>query len=274
MIFLFVEAMKLSIITVNLNNKDGLQKTIDSVLSQTYKDFEWIVIDGGSTDGSKELIEKFSNNFSYWVSEPDKGIYNAMNKGIKIAKGDYLLFLNSGDELFDEHVLADVDIELNDSNIILGQVERLDNHQLLRKCHSDIFMQLYIDTLNHQGSFIKRSLFKEKKYDESLRIVSDWKFFVETIIFDNVSYKIIDTVIARQDMGGISSKELVLLQKERQRIFNDLFPPLLQIEIEELRKIKKTENYNRVLYIKKHSGLLYKIWNKITSYLYSISIRL
>ncbi len=92
--------MKLSIITVNLNNKDGLQKTIDSVISQTFKDFEWIVIDGGSTDGSKELIEKYSDYISYWVSEPDKGIYNAMNKGIKVAKGDYLEFLNSGDIFF------------------------------------------------------------------------------------------------------------------------------------------------------------------------------
>ena len=97
--------MKLSIITINLNNRDGLQKTIDSVVSQTFRDFEWIVIDGGSTDGSKELIEQYADHFSYWVSEPDKGIYNAMNKGIKVAKGEYLQFLNSGDWLVDEKAL-------------------------------------------------------------------------------------------------------------------------------------------------------------------------
>ena len=85
--------MKLSIITVNLNNREGLQKTIDSVVNQTFRDFEWIVIDGGSTDGSKELIEQYADHFAYWVSEPDKGIYNAMNKGIKVAKGEYLQFL-------------------------------------------------------------------------------------------------------------------------------------------------------------------------------------
>ena len=97
--------MKLSIITINYNNLAGLQKTIESVVSQTFRDFEWIVIDGGSVDGSRELIERYANSFSYWVSEPDKGIYNAMNKGIVVAKGDYLLFLNSGDWLCDEMAL-------------------------------------------------------------------------------------------------------------------------------------------------------------------------
>lgn len=99
---------KLTIITINLNNKAGLQTTIDSVIAQTYKDFEWIIIDGGSTDGSKELIEKYTNYIKYWVSEPDKGIYNAMNKGIKVAEGEYLQFLNSGDSLFSNSVLSDI----------------------------------------------------------------------------------------------------------------------------------------------------------------------
>ena len=97
--------MKLSIITINYNNRDGLQKTIDSVVSQTYKNFEWIIIDGGSTDGSKELIEQYQDHCAYWCSEPDKGIYNAMNKGIEKAIGDYSLFLNSGDRLHDDTVI-------------------------------------------------------------------------------------------------------------------------------------------------------------------------
>ena len=197
-----------------------------------------------------------------------------MNKGIIVSKGEYLLFLNSGDELHDESVLAKVQVELSDTGFILGQVERQDNHKLLRKYQNDLFMQLYLDTLNHQGTFIKSTLLKEKKYDESLRIVSDWKFFVETIVNNNVSYKILDTIIARQDMDGISSKESVLIKKERQSIFNDLFPPLFQYEIEELRRIRRSENFNRVLFIKKHSSILYKVWRRITSYLYSISIRI
>ena len=89
--------MKLSIITINYNNLAGLQRTIDSVVCQTWHDYEWIIIDGGSSDGSKELIEQYQEYITYWCSEPDKGIYNAMNKGIDHAHGDYLIFMNSGD---------------------------------------------------------------------------------------------------------------------------------------------------------------------------------
>ena len=92
--------MKLSIITINYNNKAGLQKTIDSVICQTWRDFEWIVIDGGSADGSKELIEQYQQHFSYWCSERDDGVYSAMNKGICISSGDWIMILNSGDYLY------------------------------------------------------------------------------------------------------------------------------------------------------------------------------
>ena len=87
--------MKLSIITVNRNNKDGLEKTIRSVIRQTSHDYEYIIIDGASTDGSPEIIRNYEENITYWISEPDTGIYNAMNKGIRKAQGDYCLFLNS-----------------------------------------------------------------------------------------------------------------------------------------------------------------------------------
>ena len=100
--------MTLSIITINYNDVHGLQKTINSVLSQTWKDYEWIIIDGGSTDGSKELIEKYQQHFSFWCSEPDKGIYNAINKGIAHAHGDYIQFLHSGDYLFEPTTLEKV----------------------------------------------------------------------------------------------------------------------------------------------------------------------
>lgn len=96
--------MKLSIITINYNNREGLRKTIESVVAQTTREFEYIVIDGGSTDGSVDVIKEFSDYIDYWVSEPDKGIYNAMNKGVKVAHGDYCQFLNSGDWLYDSNV--------------------------------------------------------------------------------------------------------------------------------------------------------------------------
>lgn len=97
--------MKLSIITINYNNQDGLQKTIDSIVSQSFKDYEWIVIDGGSNDSSREVLERYCDHFTYWCSEPDRGIYNAINKGLEYATGEYIQFLNSGDWLYSKDVL-------------------------------------------------------------------------------------------------------------------------------------------------------------------------
>lgn len=100
--------MYYSIITINYNNKEGLELTIKSVLSQTYRNYQFIIIDGGSSDGSFDVIKKYANNINYWISEPDKGRYNAMNKGIKQAKGDYLNFMNSGDTFHSPTVLEDI----------------------------------------------------------------------------------------------------------------------------------------------------------------------
>ena len=113
--------MKLSIITVNFNNVEGLRKTAESIVSQTFQDFEWIVIDGGSTDGSKELIEQYSDRIAYWCSEKDSGIYNAMNKGVRYAKGEYINFMNSGDCFADSSVLSDVSERLLDNVILYGR---------------------------------------------------------------------------------------------------------------------------------------------------------
>ena len=114
---------KISIITVNYNNLEGLQRTFNSVFNQTWKEFEYVVIDGGSTDGSKELIEKYNDKIDYWVSESDNGIYNAMNKGIKKAKGEYLLFLNSGDNLFNHTVLEENHSVIKEMDLIYFNLE-------------------------------------------------------------------------------------------------------------------------------------------------------
>lgn len=233
--------MKLSIITINYNNKEGLQRTIDSVIGQTWHDFEWIIIDGGSTDGSKELIEQYQRHFAYWCSEPDKGVYNAMNKGIAKAKGEYLLFLNSGDALNDEHVLQKIyDIHPN-ADIISGRVTRMDNNKLFRQYRDSILMQLYLDTLNHQGTFIRKSLFNENLYDENYKIVSDWKFWIDAIIRRNASVDIIDVIVARQDVSGISSginlKNVAIQKREREIVLDEFFPLLVRKELNEYLKI-------------------------------------
>ena len=115
--------MQLSIITINLNNYEGLKKTISSIRCQNWHNFEWIIIDGGSTDGSTELIESVSKDLTFWCSESDKGIYNAMNKGVAMCSGKYVLFMNSGDSLHDSKVLEDIfQDQQYDADILIGQV--------------------------------------------------------------------------------------------------------------------------------------------------------
>lgn len=251
--------MKLSIITVNLNNKSGLQKTIDSVISQTYKDFEWIIIDGGSTDGSKELIEKYSSYITYWVSEPDKGIYNAMNKGIKVAKGEYCLFLNSGDGLVSSDVLKKVFQRNISTDIINGNLIILSNP--IRRdygIHSDYISgyDLIKGNLNHPSTFIRKSLFEQYGlYDESLKIVSDWKFFFYTIVIKGCSVKYINEDIAFFNTNGISNTSLKKVKEERIKVLSDLCPShIIEDYTFTIHKNEICKHYfSRILY-----ALLYK----------------
>jgi glycosyltransferase involved in cell wall biosynthesis len=200
-----------SVITINLNNIAGLQKTITSVVSQTGSEFEYIIIDGGSTDGSKELIQKNALHFTYWVSEPDKGIYNAMNKGIKAARGEYLIFLNSGDVFFASDTLAECMRSFNDEDIIYGNVLNIkpDGKQWIHSSPSKLsiyFLGYCWNSLPHQGMFTKKALFqKYGEYDESLKMVSDWAFYLLAIFVHNCTYKHIDKTIARYDFSGFSA---------------------------------------------------------------------
>lgn len=179
--------MKLTIITVNYNNKAGLEKTAISINSQTCHDFEWIIIDGGSKDGSKEVIETLyrnhNTNISYWCSESDKGIYNAMNKGITHAKGTYVNFMNSGDTFCNEHVLEDMIPYLTGSkaDVLYGNVsnEYTDHSELKTFPQKLSFRWLYNDTINHQASFCKLEKLKKFMFDETLKIMADRKLWLQ-----------------------------------------------------------------------------------------------
>ena len=170
--------MKYSIITVNFNNKEGLRKTIESVIHQTFHDFEFIVIDGGSTDGSVEVIKEYNAQINYWVSEPDGGIYQGMNKGIKKASGDYLNFMNSGDCFYSKDILQRVSDYKYDSDIITGRdyhysEEKKMGHASIQPIRMSM-VTFFTSTIDHQSSFIKRELFGDSYYREDLRLVSDW----------------------------------------------------------------------------------------------------
>lgn len=253
--------MKFSVITVNYNNKEGLEKTILSVISQKYKDYEYIIVDGGSTDGSREVIEQYKEHFSWWCSEKDSGVYNAMNKGIIHANGDYLIFMNSGDVFYDEYVLANVSNLNMDADIISGQVVRMDNGKLIREyTGNDLLMQLYQDTINHQGSFIKRSLFDHSKYDESLKVVSDWKFWVEKIIYEGCKTEVIRLIIAKQDMTGLSTSSSIFWHDERKKVIDELFPKLIQKELDD--RFRNKVFFERVYYLETHNRLAYLVARK------------
>jgi glycosyltransferase involved in cell wall biosynthesis len=220
--------MKLSIITINLNNIKGLRKTIESVVSQTFKEFEYIVIDGGSTDGSLDVIKEYAYNINYWVSEPDKGIYNAMNKGIKVAKGEFCQFLNSGDWLATPESTTLMLTNLYDCSILYGNMyKQMPGGKIIynKDIPLDSFLPFYLGTLNHSPVYINHSLFdKYGMYDENLKIVSDWKFFLITIMLNNekVCYRNVD--VTWFDMSGISSTNNDLKEVERIKVLKDLLP--------------------------------------------------
>lgn len=244
----------LSIITINLNNRDGLKKTIESVVNQTYQNFEYIVIDGASADGSVEVIQDYTDKINYWVSEPDSGIYNAMNKGIRVAQGEYLLFLNSGDWLYDDDTLNQAIPFLNESiSIYTGDIIFKSNigEQYIQHPEKLSFTYLMGRGLAHQSSFISKELFnKYGFYDESLTIVADWAFFFVQLGIHNESYRRIPVIISVFDLFGISANEIFFNSalKDKVNIVNKYLPPLL---VKELFEIKRLNNRIGVLGIQK-----------------------
>lgn len=220
--------MKYSIITVNYNNKEGLHKTIESVIHQTFKDYEFIIIDGGSTDGSVEILKEYNNNITYWVSEPDGGIYQGMNKGIIRATGDYLNFMNSGDCFYSNDVLHKVASYNYNADIITGR----DYHYSEKKGmgHASIqpirlsMITFFTSTLDHQSSFIKRNLFEKCLYREDLRLVSDWVFFLEKIVIEGNTVQFIPDIICYREVGGITWQQYDKNLKEREQYIHQLLP--------------------------------------------------
>lgn len=213
-----------SIITVNYNNKDGLRKTIQSVINQDFKNFEYIIIDGGSTDGSVEVIKEYADKIDYWVSEPDKGIYNAMNKGILQVHGEYLNFMNSGDLFYNNNVLTKFSTLCN-KDIILGKQKFSNGRTEEPPCENFTMMTLFKEHINHQSTFISHKLFTKQKYDENYRIMSDWKFFVDHLIFKNCTFQIIPEYIALYDITGISAQMSETRYHEKGNILQSYLPP-------------------------------------------------
>ena len=224
--------MKLSIITINYNNKEGLRKTIDSVIAQTWRDFEWIVIDGGSTDGSKELIEQYQQHFSYWCSEPDKGVYNAMNKGIAQTKGEYLNFMNSGDVFYSKDTLEQVFVRNTlCADMIYGDWVRIEKeNNILMKAPNEVSLDFfYIDNICHQAMFLKSSTMKKKGYDETFQIYADWARWMEMALDGLVFQYVPVTICCFDATEGLSNKLTSNLDMEKERMRSMIPSPVRKV---------------------------------------------
>ena len=341
--------MKLSIITINYNNAEGLRKTLASVASQTYADIEHIIVDGGSTDGSVEIIEAYASDVARkasgcvpqggegscaavegqdatpangaqplatqdatspaatqphkvtWLSEPDKGIYNAMNKGIRMATGEYIQILNSGDILAADDVTERMVAALKthqckvygvkckgteDSNaenpalspnslIALSPIENRPQIPIFygnmikvnaagkivgKSGYTEYSLrQFYSSTLNHDCAYIRRDLFEEYGlYDEQLKIVSDWKWYLQAIGLGKVKPEYVDIDVTIFDDGGISETNLALRNAERRKVLEELLPPAVlwdydthAFEMEQMKRLRRWKLYGIVYFMER-----------------------
>lgn len=296
--------MKLSIITINYNNAEGLRKTLASVAAQTYADIEHIIVDGGSTDGSVDIIREYADNqvkgyrlevkgeensiadinastpytlhhtpsahVVRWISEPDKGIYNAMNKGIRMATGEYIQILNSGDILFDASVTQQMIERLDQISslreekigILYGNMTKVNaaGKVVGKSGYTEYSLrQFYSSTLNHDCAYIRRDLFEEYGlYDENLKIVSDWKWYLQVIGLGRVKPEYVDIDVTIFDDGGISETNLALRNAERRKVLEELLPPAVlwdydthAFEMEQMKRLRRWHLYGLVYFLER-----------------------
>ena len=287
--------MRLSIVTINYNNAEGLRKTLASVASQTYRDIEHIIVDGGSTDGSVEVIREYEQQLHLtqstihllWSSEKDNGIYNAMNKGIEIALGrrvvnalnrseqsedknkvlsDYIQILNSGDTLaaldVTERMIAEIE-KAEYPELLYGNMIKEDfksGKVIGKSTEVEYSLRQYLrSTMNHDCCYFRRDLFGTYGlYDENLKIVSDWKWFLQAIGLGQVKPVYVDIDVTIFDASGISETNLALRNQERRQVLKELLPPTIladydahAFEIEQMNRLRRRHLYGFVYFIER-----------------------
>ncbi len=219
--------LNFSIVTICRNEVNKIRNTCESICGQAFTDFEWIVIDGASTDGTKDVLKNYQNRITVLVSEPDNGIYHAMNKGISYAKGEYIIFMNGGDYFADTLALEKV-AKAPRKSIIYGDL-LFDGKETTVKKYPDVLPPRFLlkNMLPHQASFFRRSLFERfGGLDESFRIAGDYELFVRLLEVHRVSTHHLAKVLAVFSDDGISKdpKYRLIRKLENHRVRKKYFP--------------------------------------------------
>lgn len=240
--------MRVSIITINYNDAKGLERTIGSVISSKTENIEYLVIDGGSKDESVSIIDKYKEHIDFWVSEPDNGIYHAMNKGIKTASGDYIVFINSGDMITDYKKFQELLTVEYSEDIVYFNLEianTTDNNHFIKTYPAKPDFKYFAeDSLSHTGTLIKKEKLTDYGYyNENLKIVADWAFYLDSMLTNTCTYRYIDECFARFYLGGLSSNpsNLKKLWEEKAEHIKRNYPFLFSMYRDWMQK--KTELY-------------------------------
>lgn len=199
------DTLKFSVITVTYNNLAGLSETAKSVLGQQFDDFEWIVVDGGSRDGSPAFMNALDASNMKWVSEPDKGIFDAMNKGIRQAVGDYCIFMNAGDLFASPAVLRNVAMAIGAQRptLVYGNACEFSGDQIWKKPARSTRANFYVMFTHHQAIFYRRDAL-EDGYDLSYKFSADWALTVRMLRRPNVSTLKYSGDVCHFERGGVS----------------------------------------------------------------------
>jgi glycosyltransferase involved in cell wall biosynthesis len=210
---------RISIITPTFNVEHSFDRTMESILGQTYKNWEHIVIDGGSKDNSVEVIKKYEKHFKYWHSKPDKGIYDGMNLGVAQATGDYIIFMNSGDVFYSPTILEEIAPILDEGkyDMVYGNVVYIYENGLKRLAKPLSMDKAWMDMpFSHQSLFAKRTLMMEYPFDLNYRISADYHF-IYSVFKKGASFYNTNKTIAIFEGVGASVKRQLLTIKERER---------------------------------------------------------
>lgn len=209
----------ITVITVVYNDATSLEETIKSVLNQTYSNVEYIIIDGQSTDGTLDIINKYQENIAYWITEPDNGLYDAMNKGIDSASGEWINFMNAGDIYYNENVLKDVfhNQDYEGYDVLFGSVEHKYHTVKNIRPIGDLKSLWKGMQFSHQSTFFKTSNHKKLKYDLKYNFAADYNF-IYNLYNSNFEFKSLNEIIATKLVSGLTETNIIKSIKERYKI--------------------------------------------------------